>query len=90
VTDVIGVPAERRSLRQLQEPSFVTVFYAQEFMYRTTDDETMDAAYLATMPFAEAIVRRSYSTLLHDSGVDSLAAVTGVAAVELPAATPQD
>jgi hypothetical protein len=86
VTGVINVPAERRYLRQLQEPSYVTVFYTQEFMYRTTDDETVDAAYLATMPFAEAISRGSYSILLQDLGVDGLAGITGVSPVEIPAA----
>jgi hypothetical protein len=83
VTGVIGVPTERRYLRQLQEPSFVTVFYTQEFMYRTTDDETVDAAYLATMPFAEAIGRESCSILLHDSGVEVLTSVMELSPVEI-------
>jgi hypothetical protein len=88
VTDVIGVPGEhRRSLRQLQkEPSHVIAFYTQEFLYRTPDDDTVDAKYLATMPLTEAIGRESYSTLLQNSGGDGLAGVTGVSPVEIPAA----
>jgi hypothetical protein len=91
VTGVIGVPAP--VTQELQEPSFVIVLYTQEFMYRTTtDDETVvDAAYLVTMPFAEAIGRGSYSILLQDSGVAGLAAVAGmVSPVEIPAAPFQD
>jgi hypothetical protein len=66
----------------------VVVFYTQEFMYRTPDDDTVDAEYLATMPFAEIIGRGSYSTLLQNSGVDGLAGITGVSPVEIPAALP--
>jgi hypothetical protein len=90
VTGVIGVPAERRSLRQLQEPSYVIVYYTQEFMYRTTDDTIVDAAYLSTMPFAEAIGRESCSILLQDSEVDGLVAVTGVSPVEISVVPLQD
>lgn len=81
VTGFVAVPAERRNLRQMQHVSSVKIFYKQEFKCRTTND--LDAAYLATMPFSEAVNRGSYSILLQD--LTSLTGLQGVSTVEVPA-----
>ena len=91
VTDVVEVPAERRSLRQLQgSVSFVAITYSQEIVYKTIDAEKVNAEYIVTQPFAEANDRETYKNLLRRSGVEGLAGITSVTRVEVPTSLPQD
>jgi hypothetical protein len=94
VTGFRGVPAHRnvrRRTNQQQEQralehedeAFVELFYTQAFRYRTTDSDSVTAAYLVMSPFANTDYRASYTLLLHDSIMAPfLSPITGVSEVD--------
>ncbi len=81
VTAFEGATGDRYLRRQLQEEeeSFVTVFYTQTFIHRTTQE----ADILATLPFESITSRAAYTNLFFQGSLLS------VMDVSIPIISPQ-